>query len=89
MISLHSVHVYVYDDVLQVFDTGAENQGQVVACLEENVDKISVECKQQIRKKEEKAAENIELDTALFKVSRDKLIQYVCVCACMCVHITV
>lgn len=51
----------------QAFDTGAENQGQVVACLEENIDKISTDCRDQIRKKEESAAENVELDVALFK----------------------
>ena len=54
---------------LQVFDTRVENQGQVVACLEENIDKITSECKEQIKKKEETAAESIELDVALFKVS--------------------
>ena len=73
-----------YDNVLQVFDTGAENQGQVVACLEENIDKISPECKLQIRKKEETAAESIELDTALFKVSGNDTCVCVCVCVCVC-----
>lgn len=52
-----------------MFDTGAGTQGQVVACLEENVDKLAPECRNQIRQKEESAAENIELDVALFKVS--------------------
>ena len=59
---------YIALYICQAFDTGAENQGQVVACLEENIDKISTDCRDQIRKKEESAAENVELDVALFKV---------------------
>lgn len=51
-----------------MFDTGAGNQGQVVSCLEENVDQLTAVCRDQIRRKEEAAAENIELDAALFKV---------------------
>jgi len=51
-----------------VFDTGAGNQGRVVACLEDNIDQLTPLCRDQIRKKEEVAAENIELDAALFKV---------------------
>ena len=64
----HVQHNYG-NTLLQTFDTGVENQGQVVACLEENIDKITSECKEQIKKKEETAAENVELDVALFKVS--------------------
>ena len=51
-----------------MFDTGAGNEGEVVACLEENIDQLTAVCRDQIKDKEEVAAENIELDAALFKV---------------------
>ena len=67
--------------MVQVFDTAAGQQGSVVACLEENVDHLSPGCLDQVNKKEETAAESIELDAALAEVSD------VCVCVYVCVHI--
>jgi len=51
-----------------VFDTGAGQQGLVMSCLEDNFDHLSSGCKSQINKKEETAAESIELDAALAEV---------------------
>ena len=47
-----------------------------MACLEENIDKIGMDCRNQIRKKEESAAENVELDVALYKVGYSHTLGY-------------
>ena len=67
--NIYSAFIIDIVDTVQVFDTGAGQQGLVVSCLEDNIDHLSAGCLKQIDKKEEVAAESIELDAALAQVS--------------------